>query len=253
MKLLRALKIDHTPGDTDTKASCLFCGHTAMEISNETPHQWQCWHCKEKGNAYTLVQKFYEDLPNLKKSDAQWLQELKPGTGLKAYRTSGVKPWKSSYVWPNKNQDGNITALYTLLSYQESGEKKYRWNSTPKPCSNTVIGLENLKHEGEVIITEGHWDYNVALTHFNTKASILGLCGSGYPSKLLGLLENRPVYFLTDNDEAGNNGVHTLAVKMKSGGVLPQFLAHISWDTITLPSGPPPNKCDIRDLAQEYC
>ena len=253
MKLLNALKIDHTPGDTDTKAECLSCGHKAMEVSNEAPHQWQCWHCKATGNAYTIIQKFYELLPALKKEDAVWLRNLKPGTGLKAYRTAGVKPWKGTYVWPNYNQDGNITALYTLLSFQEDGKKKYRWNSTPKPCSNPIIGLENLKSEGEIIVTEGHWDYNVALTHFNTKASILGLCGSGFPARFLSILENRPVYFLTDNDEAGEAGVHNLAVKLKSGGTLPQFLAYINWGEITLPSGPPPEKCDIRDLAQEYC
>lgn len=249
MKILNSLKVSHTAGDTDAKAECLWCGSYNLEISNESPHQFQCWSCKKTGNSWTLIQQVYATAAKLKRSQALDLVEKKPGVKATAYRDAGVRSHKGSLIWPNHNTSGSVTSLYRLQTF----DGKLRWMSTPKPCVNTLIGLHNLKPEGDIIITEGHWDYAAALSHFNTIASIIGLCGSSFPSKQIQLLENRKVYFLTDNDEAGEQGVNSLAVKMKSAGCLPESLHGIAWDKLVLPSGSPAKGCDVRDLANELC
>jgi hypothetical protein len=229
---------------TDCKLKCLWCDHFALEISNALPHQFQCWHCKQTGNAWTLIQKYYEDLPPLSQTHVAQLLRWKPGLEEETVRSLGVKRSATNFFWPVKNTSDSVVSLY---KYSRENNTFY---STPKPCSLNILGLESFKAEVPVWILEGHWDYAAFLSKVDTTGfTVLGLCGSSWPSKHLGLLEGREVVFLSDNDDAGREGVISLATRMKKSSILPAKLSYLNWSLVSIPSlAEIPDKYDIRDL-----
>ena len=252
MNLLAFLHLPFTNSNENCKTLCLWCGSKSCEISKEGTHQFQCWSCKKVGNAYTLIQKYYEELPDLKPVQAKELTSLKPGIKPLILKNIGVKYRltnnKSEWIWPIRNSDKNVVALYRY------NEDEGQCMSTPKPTAFTLIGLEHLKKTGPVYLLEGHWDYASFLSHANQDGiNTLGVCGSSFPSKQLHQLESREVIFLTDNDRAGRDGVTSLATRMKKAGILPYKLFYLDWDEISLPERSEiPNGFDIRDLVLEF-
>jgi DNA primase len=247
MKILDFLELPYDDSDGDNAITeCIFCGGKKLSIALETPHQFACWNCKASGNAYTIIQQYYEINSPLKKSEGLELGHMKPGIKPIIYKRLGLKLAPIGYIWPVYNAEGKIVALYKLSS---TGI----WYSSPKPTSFTLLGVERLKPEGPIYIAEGHWDYASFLGHIATdEINTLGLCGSSFPAQRLGLLEGREVVFLADNDDAGRQGVKSMAAKMKQTSTLPKSLKFLDWSSMTLPSGEVPNKYDIRDLVLEY-
>ena len=247
MKLFNFLNLSYTGEGDNKKTNCLWCDHTALEISVEPPHQWQCWHCKQSGNAYSFLQRYYDYLPLLKVSQAQELCGWKPGIDADVFRACGLKKSPVGYVWPVKNTEGIVVGLY---KYNRDNNT---WYSSPKPTSLSLLGLQDFKSNCPVWILEGHWDYAAFLTHCPLDGiTVLGLCGSSWPSRQLNLLESREVVFLADNDEAGKQGVINLATRSKKMGQLPIKLEYLNWSSITLPGGAKPgDKFDFRDLVVE--
>lgn len=252
MKLLNFLRLPYTSTSDQCRTECIWCGAQNLEIMREGNHQFQCWSCKKTGNCYTLIQGWYETLPELKPSEAKALCVLKPGIQPVTLRKLGIRcrlfNGKPEWIWPVFNSDGHIVCLYRYNA--EEG----RPLSTPKPCSLTVLGLESFKKTGTIYLLEGHWDYAAFLSSVPTEGiCVLGVCGSSYPGKHLHWLESRNVVFLTDNDNAGREGVHSLATRMKKAGVLPLKLSYLDWNLVTLPKhSEVPEGFDIRDLIVEY-
>ena len=224
-------------------------GADIMPSKYPTPHltNFNAGTVKKTGNSYTLIQKFYEELPDLTYKEAQKIANLKPGIKPDILITAGVRTSSRGLVWPVKNAEGNIVALYRFINDMNT------WISTPRPCSLSIIGLDVLKSECPVWITEGHWDYAALLSNSDTTGiSVLGLCGSSWPTKQLTHLESRDVVFLGDNDEAGQQGVVSLAKRMKRAGTLPTSLKYLNWSQVEIPDKPEiPDKFDIRDLCME--
>lgn len=248
MKLLKHLCYSSWEDNgQDTKTSCPWCSHQALEISNEIPHQFQCWHCKKTGNAYTLVQKYYEDLPILRLPEAVQLVRWKPGISDSVLCDLGLRRGTNGYVWPVKNTEGKVVALYRY------DKEENTFFSTPRPCSLSLLGMEKLRPETPIWILEGHWDYAAFISNASFSGlSVLGLCGSSFPTRYLSILESRQVVFLADNDEAGRNGVHSLATRMKKASILPFNLKYLNWNDISIPSlDKIPDKFDLRDLVCE--
>lgn len=248
MKLLKFLFPDQTWYEQDNyKIDCLWCNHTALEISSAPPHQFQCWHCKTTGNAFTLINKYYSELPKFTINDLKEITTKKKGIKAHVLFQCGIRSSSHGLVWPVKNTSGGVVSLYRF------SEKHNTFFSTPKPCALSIIGLESYKAEVPVWITEGHWDYAAFLSHADlTGLTVLGLCGSSWPSNKLNLLESREIIFLADNDDAGKKGVQSLAIRMKKMGSLPSSLKFINWNNVSLPSiDPLPDKFDIRDLCVE--
>ena len=252
MKLLNFLRLNHTPSGDECKTECLWCGSNNLEIQVEGNNQFQCWACKKTGNCYTLIQQYYETLPDLRPSEAKELCSLKPGIQPVTLRKLGIKTrlfnGNTEWIWPVYNSDSHVVALYRYNPQED------RPLSTPKPCAMTLLGLESFKKTGTIYLLEGHWDYAAFLSSVPTDGiCVLGVCGSSYPSKQLHWLESRNVVFLTDNDSAGREGVHSLATRMKKAGMLPTKLSYLDWNLITLPNhGNVPEGFDIRDLVVEY-
>jgi len=249
---MKLLKFILSPGSwedngQDCKTDCLWCGHRALELSNEPPHQFQCWSCKQTGNGYTLLQKYYADLPDLKRSEGEELVRWKPGTSPQAFRSAGVKRSTRGYIWPVFNAENKVVALYRY------GKTNNTFYSTPKPFSLNILGVNHLSASGVVYVVEGHWDYAAFQTNVEPGShNVLGLCGSSWPTKQLSLLENREVVWLGDNDEAGQSGVHSLATRMKRSSILPLSLKYLNWGELSIPTLLEiPDKFDIRDLCVE--
>ena len=251
MKLLNFLDLPYEENTDDARTSCLWCGSDSCEIKLTENNQFQCWSCKKSGNAFTLIQKFYETLPELRPSEAKALCLIKPGIKPLTLKEIGVKhrivKGASDWVFPVFNNEGSVVSLYRYT------EKIGFPLATPKPTSCTILGLENLSKTGDIWLLEGQWDYAAFLSHVEVDGfNVLGVCGSAYPQKYIPLLENRVVNFIADNDEAGQSGVKSLATRCKKVGILPTSISYLDWSLVSLPSySEIPNKFDIRDLILE--
>jgi hypothetical protein len=252
MKLLNFLQLDFVENADDARTQCLWCGNEdSCEVKLVDNNQFQCWSCKKTGNAFTLIQKFYEDLSPLSPSEAKGLCALKPGIKPVTLRDIGVKhrivKGESDWIFPVFNNEKHIVALYR---YSKSIGFPL---ATPKPTSCTILGLENLSKAGDIWMLEGHWDYAAFLSHVEVEGfNVLGVCGSSFPNKYIGLLENRVVNFIADNDDAGRAGVQSLATRCKKVGMLPHSISYLDWAGVSLPSfSEVPNKFDTRDLILE--
>lgn len=248
MKLLKFLSLPVNPSEeneSDIRTTCLHCGKETLEVSNEPPHPYQCWNCKATGNGYTLIRDYYEQVSPGTPRSLKPLCDIKKGIKLKVAKDAGVRQDHRGWLFPVMNTEGAIVCLYR---YDESSNICY---STPKPFSLPILGLENLTKTGPIYIAEGHWDYLAVKSWSDTK-NILGLCGSSYPSKHLGVLENRNVIMMADNDDAGREGVNRLASLMVRNGQRAASLSFLDWDKVQVPGMVTiPNKFDMRDLIQE--
>ena len=79
MKLFEHLHVHYTGDGDNVKTDCIYCGSSSCSVDAEVPHQWQCFGCKQTGNAFTYLRKWYENLPALTKSQATDLCTLKKG------------------------------------------------------------------------------------------------------------------------------------------------------------------------------
>jgi len=244
MKLLDAtIGQSYSDNGENCRTHCLHCGGDSLEISNETPHQYQCWKCKQSGNGFTFLQTWYDTIPTLSEEDAARMCDMKKGTSASSWKSMGLKLSRRGFVCPCRNNEGKVVSIYRF------DESSNNWISTPKPFSLSVMGIQDLQADGEVWIAEGHADYNVLLQQERESRSLLGLCGSSFPAKQLSILESRDVVFLGDNDEAGLQGVHSLAKRAKKAGAVPTSLRYLDWkllgDQLDVEFSP---KEDLRDL-----
>ena len=68
MKLFDHLELPYKDGGDDWLIICPWCASEKMSVGKSEGNIYQCWKCKESGNALTLTRKFYEDLPADRKS-----------------------------------------------------------------------------------------------------------------------------------------------------------------------------------------
>lgn len=219
-------------------------------MSKQDGHIYQCWSCKERGNAITFMRHWYTSLPELTKAQAVRFCQKKQGVDLHVLRREQVKCEdidNDSYYWfPVRNVDGNIIALH---KYVLSTNIAY---ASPKPWNCSILGLANLTGAETVWVAEGHADYLILLhlkRKFNGAFDVLGSCGSSFSGNYLHLLEGKNVVLLFDNDDAGRNGVKSVAKRIKASGHSVASLKHLDWSGVVLPSfSEIPDKFDLRDL-----
>lgn len=214
-----------------------------MEVNQDPPFVFQCWSCKQKGNAYTLLRKWFDDLPNLSPKERMDLSKLKQEISPRIIKQVGIKkdPTYGNPVFPIYSVEGKLVSCYKY------NQKENIWFSSPKPLSHTLIGCESLASTGTVFIPEGHWDYLAALSNGFTDKELLGCCGSSFPMKRLDLLSGRHVVWMGDNDKAGKEGLDRLARDMVRSGNQASILEYLDWTKITLPVS---DKDDFRDLVR---
>lgn len=256
------------PAKGDIEVKCPSCGSKSCSVSVEQPHTFQCWKCKTTGNGYTLMNHFYDkelSLPSEKQTAT--LLAFKPGfnaesieqAGLRIQNASGKQAPALGCIWwfPVFNAENKLVALYHFSESLKS------WISTPKPFSQTILGLQNLKPNGTIYKAEGHWDYLSLLSWFRGSPvdNLIATAGSAWPSKSLSLLKDRKFVDLGDNDDAAVEGRSHLAAKLKSSGALPEDFRYLDWSSMkvpgyTLPSEAEPGPCpnfpsgfDLRDLS----
>ena len=247
MKLLEHLQIAYSGEDNNIKTSCIHCGASALSIDSEAPHQYQCWKCKQSGNAFTFIRKWYEKLPKLVPEQAKKLCAMKKGIKLLTLRDSGIKFHKGCYWIPVYNQKNHLIAVHKYVP-----EINVVYNS-PKPTALTVLGLEKMTSSDTVWIAEGHWDYyTIQPLMVGTGIDLLGTCGSFFNSAFLQVLKDKHIVMLYDNDVAGSDGVDYVARNIKSNSVQHLSLSFLDWSKITLPKSELTLGFDVRDLYNEF-
>ena len=246
MKLFDHVEVHYEETDRDYLTACLWCGsEDKLSVSKEEGNIFQCWRCKQTGNALSYMREWYAQLPELTMPQAKTLCLKKKGVSPSALRLEGIRC--NGYYWfPVKNTKGDIIALH---KYNPSDNIVY---SSPKPWSCTVLGMSTLGKSDELWIAEGHWDYLVMrqlLSSIPKPPNLLGTCGSGLSGSSLHLLENKNVVLLFDNDEAGRSGVQSVARRAKASGHNVQSLKFLDWSRVNIPGHlEVPDKFDIRDL-----
>jgi len=243
MKLLQHLNV-HFTGDSDNvKTDCIHCGANSLSIDIEAPHKYLCWKCKQSGNAFTYLRKWYDNLPPLTKVQATNLCTLKKGITPITLRESGMKFYNDCYWFPVYNQKNHLMAIHKYV------KKTNIMYSSPKPTSLTIIGLNNLTKSDSVWICEGAWDYLSLLPKMDgVGIDLLATCGSYFNSIQLPILKGKHIVLLYDNDIAGRDGVDYVARNLKSNSIQHLSLSYLDWNKITLPVGELTAGFDIRDL-----
>lgn len=247
MKLLQHLNVQFRGTDNNIKTECLWCGSESLSIDSEAPHQFSCFKCKEKGNAFSYLRKWYDTLPALKKSEATDLCQIKKGITPLTLRQCGVRFFGGLYWLPVYNQKRSVVAI---LKYDTVSNIVY---NSPKPTSLTILGLQNLSKSDTVWICEGVWDYLTLLPYMvDTGIDTLATCGSYFSSVQLPVLKGRHIVLLYDNDAAGVSGVDHVARYLKSNSIQHLSLSYLDWSKVTPPTGILTNKYDVRDLHNSF-
>lgn len=244
-KLLNHLNLKYTTNDEYSKLECLWCGKTSLSINNEQPFEFQCFHCKQTGNGYTLIREFYEILPTISKAAATKLSTKKKGIRPITLKTLGIKNVGDTFFIPVLNHAG---ALVSLHKFELSSPSVIQ---SPKPLSLSILGLHTLSDDkSTVMICEGHWDYLVMLQEkLDSHICLLGVSGSFFPQSYLHYLANKHIILLFDNDEAGREGINHIARNLKANNITVASISYLDWLKIHLKEYKSiPDKFDIRDL-----
>lgn len=246
MKLLDHLDLPYNETDSDYTLSCMWCGaEDKLSVSKDEGHVFQCYRCKQTGNALTLMRQFYSELPELTMQHAKAFCKLKKGVQPFVLRSAGIRYDGSNFWFPVKNQKGDIIAIH---KYNTSAGIIY---ASPKPWNCSVLGLSELKGSDDLWVAEGHADYLIGkqiLSRIPDGPDLIGTCGSSFSGSYLHVLEDKNVVLLFDNDEAGRNGIQSVARRIKSSGHVVRSLHYLDWSKVTIPSHPEiPDKFDLRD------
>lgn len=246
MRLFDHLEVPYDTNTEDFTTTCIWCGSEKLSISKAEGHIFQCWRCKETGNAITYMRKWYSLLPELSMPDARKFIARKKGVSPSVMRTEGIR-YDSGYFWfPVRNVKGDIIALH---KYNPADNIAY---ASPKPWNCSVLGLSQLDGKDEIWIAEGHADYLIMRQLFNRipdTPDLLGTCGSSFSGNYLHVLQDKTIVLLFDNDEAGASGIQSIARRIKSSGHNITALHYLDWTNITVPSHSElPSGFDIRDL-----
>lgn len=247
MKLFEHLHVQYRGRGDNIKTDCIHCGASALSVDAEAPHKYQCFKCKQTGNCFTYIRRWYDNLPELTREQANILCTLKRGIKPKVLRDAGVKCWDNCYWFPVYNQKNHLVAVHKFVK-----ETNIVYGS-PKPTSLTVIGMNNLSKSDTVWVAEGHWDYYTLPPLMDgTGIDLLGTCGSYFNSAHLPVLKDRHIVLLYDNDIAGIDGVDYVARHLKANSIPHRSLSYLDWGKITLPVGELTVGFDIRDLHNAY-
>jgi len=244
MKLFDHLEMPYKDNGDDWNITCPWCASEKMSVRKTEGNVYQCWRCKESGNALTLMRKFYDDLPELSPPAAREFLNRKKGVVFQTLRSEGVR-FDSGYYWfPVYNADSKLIALH---KYNPQNNIAY---SSPKPWNCSILGLSQLSSSSEIWVAEGHADYLIMRQVLkSTGIDLLGTCGSSFSQSYLHLLDGKKVVLLFDNDEAGQSGVQSVARRLKGSGISVESLSYLDWTKVSIPSSETiPDKFDIRDL-----
>lgn len=145
-------------GSAQVATDCPFCGkekHFFISTKKENVGQFQCKRCDLHGNRFTFLQLIYDRVLDLTKDDHyRALGKARETEFWQAFRDDS---WaydadRKRWLVPVHNINGSIVNL-----------KVYRHDAKPKMqnttgCNQHFYGLEELKHDGPIFVTEGEPD-----------------------------------------------------------------------------------------------
>lgn len=249
MKLFDFISVPYNEQTADYTTDCLWCGSSKFSVSKEEGHVYQCWACKEKGNALSFMRKWYSSLPEINMRSARMFIAKKRGITPVTLKQEGIKHDGLNFWFPVRNSKGDIIALH---KYNPDNNITY---ASPKPWNCSILGLNSLTKNEEIWIAEGHADYLIMRQVMGKQAhtpDLLGTCGSGFSGSHLYVLENKHIVLLFDNDQAGMDGVNSVARRIKQSGHSVKSLKYLNWGDVTLSQhSTVPDKYDIRDWYNE--
>jgi hypothetical protein len=228
---------DHVIGD------CPFCKKKDhFFINTKSPNKtWDCKKCLRKGGFKEFVQQMYHFCKEQTNDNILQLLQKDRGNSISIETLRKRVVFHSGtqqYIIHYKNNRGEIIGL-----------KLYNFKSLISAAGFTLdlYGLWNLDEiiaSEQIFICEGEWDYMYwydCLTSLGIDIPIVAVPGAGsLQEHNMILFQNKIVYLLYDNDDAGRKGVER-ATKMLDGIATDIF--KIDWpDTLD-------NGFDIRDLA----
>ncbi len=221
---------------------CPFCGDENKHLYlNSERIVYDCKKCSAQGNYLTLMSKLALILA--KDFDEKALTRLAKDRELplEAFTGYGFGWTGSFYTLPVRDCNGKIV---NVLRYK-LGDKL---RSAPG-CKMGLFGAQHLaddtREEEPVYIVEGPWD-SAAFDWLRRKAKeqglVIAVLGAGQiPSESGHSFENRQVFVIQDNDEAGAKGETKIAAKLQ--GTAKSILFY-RWDEDD------PEGKDVRDIVK---
>lgn len=215
---------DETNGSGEFVTTCPFCSHSGHFYINEETALFQCKDgaCGVEGNPYTFLKLIYEKClaEDTTPFSYKRLSQKRKKFSKDAYVESKIA-WSSdlnSWFIPTFNVNGH-GGLTGLSIYSGAGP----CYAAPG-CSLHLWGLETLNSTGPIFVCEGYWDA-IALRWLLTRCEQTGILAEGWtvlaapgasnlPKSDIPVFQNRDVYLLYDNDEAGRNGTKTATKKL---------------------------------------
>jgi len=195
-----------TSGDNQLIGNCPFCNRISQRSGrgrffiNQDSLLWDCKMCGESGGYKQFLQliskRNQENFIN--DSAAQRALAVNRGLKRKTLRDAGIGFWHGRYTIPvyEGNEFKNLQQFkIDGLIINAAGCRNGLWNS------------ENLQPGKDVWIAEGLWDA-LALIEMETDADVVAVPGAGvFPAQWTGFFNNKKVFVVYDNDEAGLKGM----------------------------------------------
>lgn len=223
--------------------NCPFCGkpdHFFLNVSSPNK-SWDCKKCLRQGGFKTFLSQITDYCADQFTLEAAKKLIVDRGDAISydtfKFARVGFHPWTGKYVIPVYGQNEEVLniKLYDFHSMQNAAG-----------CTAAMYGLwlTDFSQCADIFVAEGEWDALAFLEIiFGMDLQGVGLLaapGAGtFKQDTLPLLQNKRVYLMYDNDDAGRKG-RDKAIALLSGVAKQVF-------TLQWPEGTP-DGFDIRDL-----
>lgn len=224
--------------------TCAFCKKEDHFFFDTKDHQWDCKFCKRKGNLYTFLNQFHNELCTT--GPVSMLAEIR-GIPLTYFRLSDIRfnPVRSSanyLVWsiPTYNKEGALNNLYKVVPTPNSS--KLSILGTPS-ISSTIFNWP-AQTEENVWLLEGHWDKLAAeaIVGPARKITCIGFPGASFKQPWCNIFGGKDLTIFVDNDEAGASELRLIMSKIETAPHKPRSISTIRW-----PDNLPPG-FDVNDV-----
>ncbi len=212
--------------------NCPFCGKRGhFFINNESKNKtWDCKRCGRGGGFKRFLEEMvtlcFENLQK-DKAAAKRLQQHR-GISLRTIErfSIGYHPQTEQYILPSFTIDGKGILTAKLYDF-----KNMRNISGGTAAMYGMWDAERLKNASDIVLCEGEWDAMVMSEIIDrtkvTGTAVLGVPGAGvFKGDALPLCQDRNVYLIYDNDEAGERGMEKASAAL---GPIARKIMRVKW------------------------
>jgi hypothetical protein len=197
--------------------NCPFCGSDKHFFVNKESENkaWDCKRCGRSGGYKKFIEEIVEVCSEIFSKDKEAVKHLIDSRGLLAATFNDVRvgyhPATKQYLLPVFSVDGK-----QILNIKLYDGKTMRNVSGATAAMYGIWREDELKNSEDILICEGEWD-TLTMLEIIKKAKIknttaVGVPGAGtFKTDCLPIFQDKNIYLMYDNDEAGTRGMDKAA------------------------------------------